>query len=173
MAAYRYGLNDLKIAAWNGENSYGAAVDIDAAEAFTVEVVVQADQLEGDDVIKDTIAKITSATATLRYGDVSLAVLERLLGGTLSSGSGYDRLKVGQNDAPYFSICGRLKGSAGGDTHIWLPKCRLSGNLSYAARQNSYLIPEAEITAVHEGDANGVIVIKRHDALTPVSIPLA
>jgi hypothetical protein len=173
MGTFRYGLRDLKIASWVAENSYGTEVDVDAAQSFTVTLVTKTDALEGDDVEKDSYAKITSIEANMRNGDVSLDVLELLTGGTLYEGVGYTDMKIGETDnVPYFSVCGKVVGTASGCTMLWICKAKINGNISYQAQQNSYLIPEVAIKGVNEGDINGMVRIRHYDADVTVAIPL-
>lgn len=173
MPQYRYGLRDVKIAPWTAENSYGTAVDVDAVQALTVTFVTQTAVLEGDDIDKDTFAKIKSIEATLRNGDVSLEVLDILTGGTLYEGVGYDDMKIHQDDTiGYFAIVGRVVGTSSGATMLFIPKAKIFGNLSYQAQQNNYLIPEATIKGVHEGDINGMARIRHYDVDRQVAIPL-
>ena len=173
---YRYGLRDLWIAPWLAENSYGTKARIFAAKAFTVNMIVQAAELEGDDVVVDTFAKVKSVEAQMRHGSLDLPALEVMTGGTFYEGTGYDDIAVGQDEteiAPYFSICGRVMGTASGDTHLWIPKAKINGNISYQAQENNYLVPEVQIKGVFEGTINGMLRIRHHDTITSVDIPIA
>lgn len=172
---YHYGLRDVKVALWLAENSYGTPVDVDAAREFTVTIVTQSDQLEGDDVIKDTYAKPTSATATVTNGSVNHQVLSIVSGGTYVYNDDYEDVKIGQDDnSPYFALAGRIVGSNAADEHIFLPKCKASGQgISYEARLNSYLLPSLQVTAVNEGEINGIARFRKFSVVTPLNIPLA
>lgn len=174
MPTYRYGLRDAKIAPWTAENTYGTLLDVDAVQSLTVTLVTQTAVLEGDDVEKDVYAKIKSVEATLRNGDVSLEVLDLLIGGTLYEGVGYDDLKISETDSiTYFSIAGKVVGTDGGGcTILWIPKCKIFGNVNYQAQQNNYLLPEVQIKGVNEGTINGMLRIRHYDADRTVLIPL-
>lgn len=172
--SYHYGLRDLKISPWLAANSYGTAVDIDAARSFTVTLRVQSDELQGDDVIKDTFAKIIGVEARMEYGSVNQQVLDILSGGTLVSDAEYEDLLFGQDDnVPYFAIAGRVVGSDEADLHMFIPYCKLAGNLSYQAQQNSYLIPGLDIRGAYEGTVNGFMRIRKFVSPTTLAIPLA
>jgi hypothetical protein len=172
---YHYGIRDVKIARWLAEDSYGPEIDVDAAREFTVTIVTQSDQLEGDDVIKDTYSKPTSATATVSNGSVNHEVLAVVSGGTYVYNDDYEDVKIGEDDnSPYFALAGRIVGSNAADEHILLPKCKASGQgISYEARLNSYLIPSLQVTAVSEGEINGIARFRKFSEVTPLSIPLA
>lgn len=170
---YVYGLRDMKIAVWTAANSYGTAVDIDAARSLTVTLRVQSDELQGDDVIKDRFGKIMSVNARLEYGSVNQQVLSMLTGGTLVSNATYEDLLIADDTPAYFAIAGRVVGSNSGDLHMFIPKCKIAGDLSYQAQQNSYLIPNLDIQGVYEGTVNGICRIRSFTALTTLAIPLA
>jgi hypothetical protein len=176
MTIVRYGLRDLWIADWVAENSYGTAVRLLAAQSFTVTFVVETATLPGDDIDFDTFAKIRSVDAQLRNGELTLDGYEILTGGTLYEGTGYTDLMIGDDEtenAPYFAICGRVIGTNSGDTHLFIPKAKIAGNLSYQAQQSTYLVPEVAIKGIREGSINGMARIRHHDAVTAVAIPFA
>jgi hypothetical protein len=170
---FHYGLRQLIVSRWLGENTYGDAVRIHAANAFTVQLGLQQDELPGDDVIVDSYAKIVRVNATLTYGSVDQEVLSILTGASLYSDEYYETTTFGQDDnVPFFSIAGRVVGSNFGDQHIWIAKAKLAGDLSYEARQNAYLIPSAQIRGVWEGEANGFGKMNKFSVPTLLTIPL-
>lgn len=174
LETFHYGLRDAKIASWTSENSYGTAVDLLGAGDFSVSFNVQADELPGDDIIVDRIAKLIGATATISYGSVNQEVLQLLSGGTLVSNATYEDLLIAEDDnVPFFAIAARVVGSNSGDLHIFLPKCKIAGDFGYEAGQNSYLIPTVEIAAVNEGATNGIGRLRKFAAATALAIPLA
>lgn len=173
LETYHYGLRDLKIASWTAANSYGTAVDIDAARSLTVTLQVQADVLQGDDVHKDRFAKTMGIQARLEYGSVNQQVLSILTGGTLVSNATYEDLLLADDSPAYFAIAGRVIGSNSGDLHIFLPKCKIAGEIAYQAQQNSYLIPSLQIEGVYEGTVNGFGRLRKFVAQTALAIPLA
>lgn len=168
------GLRDLKLAAWTAENSYGTAYDIYGAREMTVELVVETDQLEGDDVIIDRYTKIIAVNFRFANGAVDLELLDTLTGGTLVSNASYEDLKVGEDDSiPYVAMAGRVVGSdAAHDLHIFVPKAKVSGNIQYQAQYGQYVIPQAEFQGVNEGTINGIVRFRKFTALTALEIPL-
>lgn len=174
LQTFHRGLRDMKIASWTAENSYGTAYDILGAREMSVEFVMETDELRGDDLVLDRYSKLVSATFRLANAAVDLNLLDILLGGTLVSNADYDDFFVGENDeVPYVAIAGRVVGSGGnGDLHILAPKCKLAGNLQYAAQVDTYLIPQAQFQAVHEGTVNGIIRLRNFTAPTALEIPL-
>lgn len=174
MSTYRYGLNDVKIASWTSENSYGTAVDVNAAQQFQVTLETVNAELEGDDVIKDSHAKVIKGTVRVRYGDLSLTALSVMSGETPTSDASTTKLQFSESNRPYFAICGKVNGTGdGGDTHMFLPKCKVMGPITYSMQYGQYVIPELEITAVYEGTTNGIANIYEHTTATAVVIPPA
>lgn len=172
--SFHRGLRDLKIASWTAENSYGTAYDVLGAREMTATWTVQSDMLEGDDVILDRYTKINSVTLRLAQASVDLNILDLLMGGTLVSNGDYEDFFIGETDeVPYVAIAGRVVGSGGSsDLHLFIPKCKLSGDLQYQAQLNSYLIPAAEFQGIHEGTTNGFMRVRKFTALTALEIPL-
>lgn len=172
--SFHRGLRDLKISAWNSAGSYGTAYDVLGAREMTAEWVATTDMLEGDDTVLDRFTKITSVTLRLSQASVDLNVLDLLMGGTLVSNASYEDFVIGETDeVPYVAIAGRVVGSGGSsDLHIFIPKCKLSGNLQYQAQLNQYLIPAAEFQGVDEGGSNRMMRVRKFTALTGLEIPL-
>lgn len=169
------GLRDLKLAAWTAENSYGTAMDVYGAREMTVELVVESDQLEGDDVVIDRYTKIIAVNFSWAMGSVDLELLDVLIGGTLVSNGDYEDLRIGEDDSvPYVAMAGRVVGSdAAHDLHIFVPKAKISGNVQYQAQYGAYMIPQAEFQGVNEGTINGLARFRKFTALTTLTIPLA
>lgn len=170
----RYGLRDVKVAQWLAENSYGTAVDFGAAQLFQVAIVGVDAELPGDDVIIDTHRVATSVNVTVRGGDISMDVLALLTGETADSSGAQIDMVFGQSAYPYFAICGKVEGTGdGGDTHMFVPKCKLQGDLTIKFEYGNYLVPELTAKGVWEGDTNGYVRARQYAASTAISIPLA
>jgi len=174
LQTFHRGLRDLKVASWTSPASYGTAYDVLGAREMSVEFQMETDELRGDDVVLDRYTRLVAATFRLSNAAVDLNLLDILLGGTLVSNASYEDFFVGENDdVPYVAIAGRVVGSGGtNDLHIFAPKCKLAGNLQYSAQVDTYLIPQAQFQAVHEGTANGIIRLRNFTAATGLEIPL-
>lgn len=170
---FHRGLRDMKIADWNDENDFGTAYDVLGARDMSVELVVETDELRGDDITLDRYTKIVSATFRLAHASVDLEVLEMLSGGTLVSNADYEDVVIGEDDnVPYVAIAGRSVGSTVYDLHLFGAKCKMAGNLQYQAQLDTYLIPQAEFQAVNEGATNGIMRLRKFSAATALEIPL-
>lgn len=174
LQTFHRGLRDVKISSWTSENSYGTAYDVLGARELSLEWVLETDELRGDDVVLDRFSKLVSVTFRLANAAVDLNLLDILLGGTLTSTADYEDFMIGESDEiPYVAIAGRVAGSGGnGDLHAFIPKAKISGNLQYAAQENTYLIPQAQFQGIHEGTANGMLRFRNFTEPTALEIPL-
>lgn len=167
------GIRDLKIATWNSEGSWGTAYDVLGARAMAVELVVETDELRGDDVVLDRYSKIVAATFRVEHASVDLEVGYMMTGGTFVSNADYEDLLITEeSNIPYLGIAGRVVGSQGNyDVHIFAPKAKIAGNLALQAQVDTYMIPQAEFQAVSDGD-QGIVRLRNFTALTALEIPL-
>ncbi len=172
--APQFGLNDVKVAGWNATNDYDSEVDVPSVQAMRVDMQVVSAQLEGDDQITDTASSVIGAQITLRFGSLSIAALEVLLGiDSTPSGAIHDHLQVSGGDKmPYFGICGKSNATQGdGDCHYFLPKCKIMGDFQIVtAEYGQYTIPEVTVQAVDDV-TYGCINIIEHATAVDVAIP--
>ena len=119
--AFKFGLNDAKIAVWNNPENYGTALDVEAVQLYGIEIATENGTLEGDDIIVDAHAKIQSANVRLRLGFKDLDVLSILTGVTVTVSDYNESLKFARDNMPYFAVCGRADAtSGGGDTQVFI-----------------------------------------------------
>jgi hypothetical protein len=172
--APQFGLEDVKIAAYNATDDYGSEVDIPSVQLMGTVMQVVAARLEGDDKITDSHAQIIGGQVRLRFGGVSMAALEVLLGiASTASGAVQDHLKLsGGDNMPYFGICGKVAATQGsGDLHVFLPKVKIMEDVTLAqAEYGNYIIPEVSAQAVDD-DTYGVINLIEHATATAIAIP--
>jgi hypothetical protein len=171
---FHRGIRDMKIALWTAENSYGTDYDILGARNMSVTWVVESDELRGDDVVLDRYTKLVSVTVTIEMASVDLEVADMLLGGTLVSNGDYEDFMVAESDeVPYVALAGRVVGSGGtADLHVFIPKAKLSGDLALTAQLDTYMLPGATFQGVNEGATNGMLRLRKFDAVTALEIPL-
>lgn len=171
---FHRGLRDMKIAAWNAENSYGTMYDILGARNMSVTWTVETDQIEGDDVVLDRYSKIIAVQVSLEQAAVDLELLDMISGGSLVSNAAYEDLKLGEDDnLAYVAIAGRsVSSDAANDLHVFVPKCKIAGDLEFTMQYGEYTLPAAEFQGVNEGSTNGFIRFRKFSAATALEIPL-
>lgn len=174
--APQFGLEDVKIATYNATNDYGTAVDVPSVQLMGTVMQVISAQLEGDDQITDTHAQVIGGTSQIRFGSLSIAALEVLLGiDSTENGSVYDWLSISAgSDMPYIGLCGKISATQGsGDTHVFLPKVKIMEDVQIIqAEYGSYIIPEVSLQAVDD-ITYGVINVIEHNSQASVAIPPA
>lgn len=173
-----FGLNDAKIAVWNGDGTYGTAVDVPSVQQVSVVLQFSSAQLTGDDKITATASRAIGGTATVRWGSISLAVLEVMLGGSITSSiaspNNVRNFRVpGGGAAQYFGLVGRALADDGQDTHVFLPQCKITGDLPIASMAyGEFTIPEAPLTLVAD-ETWGVLNIVMHETAAVIAVPPA
>jgi hypothetical protein len=175
--APQFGLQDVKVAAWIGDGTYGTPVDVPSVQMLGAILKVVAAMLEGDDQITATASRAISGESRLRFGSVSVAALEVILGNpSTTSGSTpnqYDNLRVsGGDNMPYFGICGKALAEEGvGCFHLFLPKCRIMQDVELASLQyGQFAIPEVTVAAISDEDY-GIINLIEFEADVAVDLP--
>jgi hypothetical protein len=175
--APQFGLNDCKVATWTATDTYGTEVDVPSVQMMGTSLQQVSAQLEGDDQITDTQSSVTGVEVRLRFGSVSLAALEVILGQAISSsGSTPNRvsqIKLGGSDKmPYFGICGAANATQGtGDTHVFIPKAKVMGNVALTSMEyGQYAIPELTVFGVNDTTYDAMVLIE-HETATAVAIP--
>jgi hypothetical protein len=137
-----FAVEDAKIAAMTadpsgGTTTYGSLVDVPGIKEVTLSGTVETKSLRGDNTLLDSRSTLQSLTLTVSNAKLSLDVLPLILDGAkVDSGvtpnmvATYDLL--GSDSAPpYFKFEAKTPtdgaDTIGGDVHIVLYKCTLSG----------------------------------------------
>lgn len=177
--APQFGLNDCKVATWNATDDYDTAVDVPSVQMLSTELVVVTAQLEGDDQITATASRATGGNVSMRFGSVSLAALEVILGQSITSSvaspNTVKQLQVGGGDKmPYFGVVGRALAEEGtGDFHVFIPKCKVMGNVTLVNLEyGQFAIPELTVFAVND-DTYDIINMIEHQTATAIAVPPA
>jgi len=180
--ALSYGLRDCKVAINNLDGTFGTAVDVPSVALYVANLQTVNAQLEGDDSITATAARIISAQVTFRFGSADLDLLAILTGQSVdNSGTTPNRrrqLDISALRLPYFGISGKADAEEGaGDNHIFVPKVKITEGFEIRLEYNTFAAPE--ITAVAVGDINfldsgslaSIIQVVQYEALTAVALP--
>lgn len=174
--APQFGIKDCKISTWNSTDDYGTAVDVPSIQLMSTTLRIVSAELEGDDEITATGSRAIGGEVRLRFGSISLDVLEVLLGlDSTESGSptSQDHLQVtGGAAMPYFAVCGKMDAEEGdGDTHVFLPKCKIMSDVEIAPGEyGQFSISELTVSVTPDATYEGVNIIE-HDSDTAIAIP--
>lgn len=157
-AHYVLGLRDVKVTKIDGS----AQEDLDAAQEFTVTVTVQESVLEGDDVEKASITRITGGSGRAGAGSLSLAAVAIIFGTNVStSGTTPNRVSTlsitNALTPPYFKIYGMAYDDAGGAFQVIVHKAKLSGDFELPLQTgDNWVTPGFDFRAL--ANDSGVIV---------------
>lgn len=163
-----YGLRDLKITSMAGLQE-----DLDAAQTLTFTPTFTDAVLRGDDVEKVSLNNLSGGTASLSAGGYSSAAVAIMFGKTLSqSGSTPNEITTLQLNAgdvmPYFKVYGLARDEAGGDVHVLLPKCKVTGWGDVTLSDENFFITSVDVRCLDDG-SNGIVKIVQHE--TTATLP--
>jgi hypothetical protein len=138
-------------------------------------------QLEGDDKITDTHARVISATVTLAFGGINPDVLAVITGRpAVVTGVAPNRVRtmeISGLNFPYFGLVGKTDSTRGGDMHLFAPMLKVMEGFQLRSEYGAYSIPELTCTAiaddnfVDEDDNSLLAYLIWHETLTAVALP--
>lgn len=173
-----YGLRDGKIGLWNGDGTYGTPQDIFAIRILGAKLTTSSADLEGDDTILATQTTIQKAEITLEFGAVQFDVIQILSGVDKLQGADYYRQMVSTKNPQYIGLAGQaIAAENGGDTHLFIPKCKATSGFEVRFERDAFSIPQITLTAVADDnfhDADGyplIFVMDQHVSVTSISLP--
>lgn len=174
-----FGLNDVKIAVWNGDGTYGTAVDVPAVQLMRPTIKVVSAQLEGDDQIVATGSRGIGTELVLRFGSLNINAMAVMVGvAKTGSGSGSTEqdglILTGGMRFPYFGICGKaLSEELAGDTHIFLPKVRIMSDFVLGEMEyGKFGVTEISVYGVSDG-LFGMYNVIEHETAAEIALPPA
>lgn len=171
------GLNDCKIAVWNGDGTYGSLVDVPSVQMFAPNMKMLSAQLEGDDQITATSARLIGAEVRFRFGSISLNAAAVLFGLAKTTSGGGASLQdavtlPGGHRMPYFGICGKALAEEGeGDLHVFLPKVKIMSDFDYGSMEyGRFAVTELSCYAVSDEDFD-LITFVEHAEEKAITFP--
>lgn len=156
---FPWDFEDMKIAGNDGDGTFGAVTDVQAAQMLSLDIVRRSGEGSGDGGIVALASKIEKITGTLRFLGVQTDLLSILMGpAEVSSGTTPNRVRgipLGGEHAPYFGVIGRVLASelnAGirGDLHLFIAKAKIMGDVSIQAEEGNFVTLEIAFTAVRD-----------------------
>lgn len=149
-----FGLRTVKAGKWVGDGTYSNQIVIPAVQLIGIKMRTSKGELEGDDAIVARHARAIAGSGSLRFGSVSLPVLELITGRSLqSAGSTPNRKKririTGGQDFPYFGLCGKASSDVGGDIHVFIAKAKIADDFDvFQLEYDKFSIPEVPFEAL-------------------------
>jgi hypothetical protein len=148
-----FSLRDVRVARWNGDGSWGAAVRVPSVRITRTRLITINGRLEGDGGITDAHAEAISGEGTLQFGGGNLSLYNTITGYTKTltgvAPNRVDRIKYTKKAFPFFAICGKANSTDGvGDTHVFLPKVKLMEGFELGYVYGEYSQPELSFVAL-------------------------
>jgi hypothetical protein len=136
-----FAVEDAKIAQMTadpsgGSATYGSLIDVPGIKEVQVSGTVESKELRGDNALLDARSVFKSLSITVSHAKMSLDVLPVLLGGTTADSGTTPNMKatfdlLGADTPNYFKFEAKTPADGadtiGGDVHITLHKCVVSG----------------------------------------------
>lgn len=174
LTGYSFGLEEAWIATWNGQATFGTAVQLVACEIFDVSFETVSGELKGDDQIIDVFAKTISGKIRIKFGFNNLNVIPILTGDVQTTSSPTsDNVVFSNTVRPYFAIIGRIDQSqGGGDLQLFIPKCKITGAFGPLTMSfGNYLTPQLDAMAITDGAPYRMGKLIKHATATTPTIP--
>lgn len=150
-----YDIDDMKIAAWLGDGTYGTMIDIPAINRFNIEFVMKSQTGNGDGRRKLTASAIEAANVSMRNFGIPAQAIPILFGSSNDEyNPGADAYSiqdfVAGQEMPYFGALIRsfdsespvTTGHHKGGTLLFVPKIKVMANFSWTFEYNTFIQPE-------------------------------
>jgi len=172
-----YNIDDCKIGKITVDTAstltYASLIDVPGITEISCSATIVTKDLPGDAKILDVYTKATKWSGSCNHAQVSMPVLEVLLGGTFAaSGSTPNETGVytqlGANVPNYFKIEGQVKylgggdAQGGGDFHILFPKCKMTG-FSLGTKNEDYATISFTFDAIPTVNGDKSLIITENE----------
>jgi hypothetical protein len=129
-----FGLRDVVIYPLDSSGARGTGVDLPVSKTFSFKETYQNAELIGDDRYVASHSYNPLVEWELEAGGISLTAYAVLVGGTLTqTGTGSAEVqtfeKLVTDDRPYFEVEGQAISDSGGDVHLVVYRCKVTGDI--------------------------------------------
>lgn len=174
----QFGARECKVGKWVGDGTYTPQATVKGVRVLGYNLQTSQQDLDGDDATLATAITIKKAQVTLEMAHIQFDVISILSGNPEVDSGSLTRLMVTTRKPPYVGIAGRAEAAEGdGDTHLFGPKCKMSGGFEVKIQLDQFSIPSLTLDAVADDnfvDANNYPVIfdmDQHATATAVALP--
>lgn len=168
-----YGLREVQLYPIADDGTVGAMVKLPASRTFSFADSADFQELRGDDKVQATRGQGAEVDWDLEGGGISLEAYKVLVGGTITEGGvAPDTTKTFNKkvtDArPYFQVIGRAISDSGGDFHIKVYKCKVSGEVGGELSDGEFWLTSADGTGIADA-ADNLYDFIQHETATPIT----
>lgn len=177
-----FGIQDCKVATWDGDGTYTSPTDVWGIRQLGIQENVTTADLDGDDELKATAAKVNYADITLERASLGFEAMAIITGQTVQSSSGGAGRYIHRTNklGPYIGVGARVDDAElTGDMHIFVPKCRLVAGQAFTFQYGQFTIPSMTLRAVpdenflDEGSRNTLYRLHDYPVARAVAFPPA
>lgn len=148
--APQFGVNDAKVAVWDGDGTYGTVTDVMGIQLAQVSLQVISAIANGDDKIVAAGARLPGASLQMRFVGMNPSMLSVITGIDVDTISSVNNLQVvGGNRLPYFGAVIKALSEEIGDTWVFLPKCKIMSDfVPFQGEYGTFTTPEVTVQCV-------------------------
>jgi hypothetical protein len=177
-----YGVEDSKLALNQGDGTFGTNYDVPSVQLLRGSLTIEQAELTGDDKTTAVAGKIIKGEGALRFGGLPFEILSAITGGQIaSSGAGSDAYRFvdfSNRNLPEWGLCGRADaGQGSGDSHLFMPRCKITSGFEIKFEEKAFAIPEVSITMLADDnfldkDGNAIVMrLIQHAAKKKATLP--
>lgn len=169
-----FGLRDVVIYPLDSTSTRGAGVDLPVSKTFSFKETYQNAELSGDDRIVASHSYNPVVEWELESGGITLAAYLVLVGGTLTNtGTGSAQVqmleKLVTDDRPYFEVEGQAISDSGGDVHIVVYRCKVTGDIDGKMDNGTFWMSKASGKGYGRLDNNKLYDIVQNATSTAIT----
>lgn len=151
-----FGIRDIKVTGYTtgaATTLNASSVDLPYARTLSFTESEDSEELRGDDVVVASRSSGPTLEWELESGGLSLPALIIMNGGTSTESGTTPAIvitykKLNTDSKPYFKIEGQVISDSGGDLHLIMDKCKLSGDLEGEFSDQEFFVTKAEGAAI-------------------------
>lgn len=148
--APQFGVNDAKVAVWDGDGTYGTLTDVMGIQMAQATMQVISAIANGDDRIVAAGARLTGASLQMRFVGMNPSMLSVITGVSTDTISSVINLQfAGGERMPYFGALIKALSEEIGDTWVFLPKCKIMSDFTpFQGEFGTFTTPEVTVQCV-------------------------
>lgn len=155
-ASIPFGIRDIKVTGYTTAAAVtlnASSVDLPYARTLSFTESEEFEELRGDDTIVATRGQGPELEWELEAGGLSLPALVIMNGGTSTESGTTPNIvitykKLNTEAKPYFKIEGQVISDSGGDLHLIMDKCKLTGDLEGEFSDGEFFVTQASGAAI-------------------------
>lgn len=167
----QFGVNDAKVAAWDGDGTYGTVTDVMGIQLAQVSLQIVSAIANGDDKIVAAGARLTGTMLQMRFVGMNPTMLSVITGVATDTISSVINLQfVGGEKMPYFGAIIKIDGEETGDTWAFIPKCKIMSDfVPLQGEFGTFTTPEVNVQAVPD-EFWGLANFITHPTAIPITV---